>query len=142
MKVETAGLPAFETTTTVQGGKAVVGIGGASIDIDGSIPFIPSRLAVGMELDCGTITVDFGGLKSEETITSHRVVDREELATPAGSFKCYVVQQDYVAKALGIKVKGSQKIWYCRGIGNVKMETFNAKGKLQQTQLLTSLSIN
>lgn len=131
----------MEVTASVENGNVSVALaGGPSIDISGDVPFIPSRLAVGMELDCGTITVTTSGVRVSTDILSNRVVGREEIDTPAGTFKCYIVEMEQEAKVIGIKTKGSQKTWYSRGIGTVKAETYDAKGKLVQAQLLTSYS--
>lgn len=138
MTVETAGLAPMEVATKIRGGNASVNVGGIAIDVDGKVPFIPSKLAVGMELDCGTVTVDVSGIRTTQNIHSNRVIGREELSTDAGTFKCYIVEQVYDAVAFGFKVKGTQKTWYARGVGMVKLETYDAKGKLIQTQVLTS----
>lgn len=140
MQAETPGIAPFTVSATISDGRVVTGMGETGIEIDGSVPFVPLRMAVGMELDCGTITVNTGGITTTQTITDNRVVDREEISTAAGTFKCYVVQQKYSAKVMGIKVNGSQKTWYARGIGQVKLETYDSKGKLLQIQLLTGIS--
>lgn len=140
MQAETPGIAPFTVSATISDGRVVTGMGETGIEIDGSVLFVPLRMAVGMELDCGTITVNTGGITTTQTITDNRVVDREEISTAAGTFKCYVVQQKYSAKVMGIKVNGSQKTWYARGIGQVKLETYDSKGKLLQIQLLTGIS--
>jgi hypothetical protein len=140
MKTEAPGMPPMEVSTIIRGGNASVNMGGASVVIDGKIPFVPTRLAVGMELDCGTVTVKMMGIESTMVINSNKVIGREELTTDAGTFKCYIVEQQYQATAMGFKSKGVQRTWYARGVGMVKMETFDGKGRLAQTQLLTSFS--
>lgn len=125
--------------STVKDGDASIALGGgAAIDVSSDVPLIPARLAVGLELGCGEIKVNMGGIKAKQTITLHKVVGREELTTPAGTFDCYIVEQQYTAKLGFIKAKGSQKIWYARGVGNIKTETYDKRGKLSSQQILTS----
>ena len=42
---------------------------------------------------------------------------------------------------LGIKVNGSMKTWYARGIGAVRTDTYDKKGKLSSSQILTEVVI-
>lgn len=126
-------------STTVTDGNASIALGGgAAIEVSSDVPFIPSDLSVGQELATGTMVINMSGIKSTQEITSHRVVGHEELTTPAGTFDCYIVEQEYVAKVAFIKAKGSQKVWYARGVGNVKTETYDKKGKLASRQILVS----
>ena len=82
--------------------------------------------------------VDLGGFRVKSTITENEVVDREEITTPAGTFKCYVVKQTSSARMMGIKSETTIKTWYARGIGQVKSETYS-KGELMNTSILTSM---
>ena len=131
----------MDVNSTIKDGAASLALGGgAAIDVSGDVPLIPARLAVGLELDCGEVKVNMGGIKATQKITSHKVVAREELTTPAGTFDCYVVEQEYTAKMAIIKAKGSQKVWYARGVGNIKTEVYDKKGKLSSTQILTEFN--
>ena len=129
----------MNVTTTVTDGNASVALGGgAAIEMTTDVPLIPARLAVGLELGTGSIVMNMGGIKTTQEIHTHKVVGREELTTPAGTFDCYIVEQTYTAKMAFIKAKGSQKVWYARGIGNVKTETYDKRGKLSTQQILVS----
>lgn len=130
----------IETTSTVKDGDVLVDFsGGLSLATEGGGFVLPKRLAVGLELPTGEVTVDMNGLKIKQDITFHKVVAKEELTVPAGTYECYVVERQYTAKMLGMKVAGSMKTWYARGIGTVKMETYDKKGKLSSSQILTSV---
>ncbi len=132
----------MEIKTTITGGNASVALGGGTaVDINSKVPVIPADLEVGMELDCGEIIVTAAGLKTTQTIESHKVVARENLTVPAGAFDCFVVEQVYTAQVAFVKVKGIQKIWYARGVGNVKTEIYNKKGKLASIQTLVSMQL-
>lgn len=126
-------------TTTITDGNASVALGGgAAIDVTSDAPIIPSNLSVGQELATGTLSINMSGIKSTQEISSHKVVGRENITTSAGTFDCFIVEQEYVAKVAFIKVKGKQKIWYARGVGNVQTETYDKKGKLASRQVLIS----
>ena len=120
------------TAMEVRNGSAMISMGQGSIDLTATDPElmrIPNQLAVGYKLPLGEMTVDLGGLRVKSTITENEVVDREEITTPAGTFKCYVVKQTSEGRVMGIKSSTTIKTWYARGIGAVKTETYS-KGDL------------
>lgn len=130
----------MSVTTTITDGNASMALGGGmAVDITSDVPFIPSNLSVGQELSTGTMIINMNGIKTTQEISSHKVVGQEEINTPAGTFDCFVVEQEYVATVAFMKVKGSQKIWYARGVGNVKTETYDKKGKISSRQILVSI---
>ena len=130
-----------ETAMEVRNGSAMISMGQGSIDLTATDPEllrIPNQLAVGYKLPLGEMIVDLGGLRVKSTITENEVVDREEITTPAGSFKCYVVKQTSEGRVMGIKSSTTIKTWYARGIGAVKTETYS-KGDLISSSVLTSM---
>ena len=130
----------IETVATVKDGDVVVDCGGGlALAAEGAGFILPKRMAVGLELPTGEVTVDVQGMKVKQDITFHKVVDKEELTVPAGTYECYVVERQYSAKMLGIKVNGSMKTWYARGIGAVRTDTYDKKGKLSSSQILTEV---
>lgn len=130
----------IETTSTVRDGDVVVDFsGGLSLAAEGAGFVLPKRLATGLELPTGEVTVEVSGLKVKQDITFHKVVAKEDLTVPAGTYECYVVERQYTAKMLGMKVAGSMKTWYARGIGAVKTDTYDKKGKLSSSQILTEV---
>lgn len=131
----------METNMEVRNGNAMISMGQGSIDLTATDPEllrIPNKLAVGYKLPLGEMYVDLGGFRVKSTITENEVVDREEITTPAGTFKCYVVKQTSSARVMGIKSETTIKTWYARGIGQVKTETYS-KGDLLSTSVLTSI---
>lgn len=131
----------METTMEVRNGNAMISLGEGSIDITATDPEllrIPNKLAVGYKLPLGDMYVELGGFRVKNTITENEVVDREEITTPAGTFKCYVIQQTSSGRVMGIKSETTIKNWYARGIGAVKTETYS-KGKLFSSSVLTSI---
>lgn len=130
-----------ETGMEVRNGSAMISIGQGNIDLTATDPElmrIPNKLAVGYKLPLGEMIVDLGGFRVKNTITENEIVNREEITTPAGTFKCYVLKQTSEGRVMGIKNETTLKVWYARGIGQVKMETYS-KGELFSTSVLTSL---
>lgn len=132
----------IETVSTVKDGNVMVDFsGGLSLATEGGGFVLPKDLSVGMELPTGEVTVDVQGLKVKQDISFHKVIAKEEITVPAGTYECYVIERQYTATMLGFKVKGSMKTWYARGIGTVKTETFDKKGKLESSQILTGVTL-
>lgn len=130
-----------ETGMEVRNGSAMISMGQGNIDLTATDPEllrIPNKLAVGYKLPLGEMIVDLGGFRVKNTITENEIVNREEITTPAGTFKCYVLKQTSEGRVMGIKSETTLKVWYARGIGQVKMETYS-KGELFSTSVLTSL---
>ena len=130
----------LNTAMEVRNGSAMISVGQGNIDLTATDPElmrIPNKLAVGYKLPLGEMIVDLGGFRVKSTITENEVIDREEITTPAGTFKCYVVKQTSEGRVMGIKSETTIKTWYARGIGVVKQETYS-KGELFGSSMLTS----
>lgn len=130
-----------ESTMEVRNGNAMVSMGQGTVDFTATDPEllrIPNKLAVGYQLPLGDIYVDLGGFRVKSTVTENEIIDREEITTPAGTFKCYVLKQTSEGRVMGIKSATTIKVWFARGIGQVKMETYS-KGELFSTSVLTSI---
>lgn len=50
-----------------------------------------------------------------------------------------MIENTTVSKVIGIKQTAIQKIWYGHGIGPVKTNMYNKKGKLMTSQELVSI---
>lgn len=72
-------------------------------------------------------------------ITNRKVHAKEKIETSAGSFECHKVSYDYETKIGFIKVKGSAVLWMSEGVGTVRSESYNKKGKLVGSSELTKL---
>ena len=130
----------FETVATVKDGDVFVDFGGGlTVAAEGAGFVLPKHMDVGLQLPKGEVTVEILGIKNKMDITFHEVVAKEDLTVPAGTFECYVVERRYTAKVLGIKTTASTKAWYARGIGVVRTDTFDKKGKLTSSQVLQEL---
>jgi hypothetical protein len=60
----------------------------------------------------------------------------ESVTTPAGTFECYKITQDVEAKAI-VKVLATDITWLAEGVGVVKSESYDKKGKLMGSSQLT-----
>jgi hypothetical protein len=78
-------------------------------------------------------------MKMSVNTTNRQVEGRETVTTPAGTYDCVVISWDHESK-MGIKVSGSAKQWLAEGVGMVKQENYNKKGKLAGYMELTAFS--
>jgi hypothetical protein len=136
-------------TVTVSGGvvewgmKSFAAPGTESlIEITGDRLRIPSSLAPGDRLDhvTFTLTVNMGfKIRTEVSLTGQECLAVEDVTVPAGTFICHKVTQTSAATAMRKTVTTTTVAWYAPGIGTVKLETRNAKGKLQTVMELQTI---
>lgn len=102
----------------------------------------PNDLSVGMTLPDGNMTMKIGmsGINMTMTVDqkNRKVIGKEKITTPAGTFDCYVVTFDTAVK-MGINQTTSSKQWVSEGVGMVKQED-SQKGKITNTTMLTAIS--
>jgi len=115
----------------------------ASIEITGTDFELPNHLEIGQSLpDIKTdIAVKSGALKMNfHTYTTERkVIGRETVTTPAGTFECFVITQNVDTKMLFAK-KTTSKLWIAEGVGMVKQEDYKSSDKLDEYQMLTAFT--
>jgi len=110
------------------------------VDITGTNLDLPNNLSVGQELPDASMemTVSMGIILNITVyITNRKVLATENITTPAGTFDCFVLTSTSELK-MGIKQKGTSKEWIAEGVGIVKQESYNKKGKLIGYSLLTA----
>jgi len=116
---------------------------GMTTEITGINVVIPSNLSVGQTLPDASMKmdIDMGGIAMSMSVlmTDRTVEGMETITTPAGSFECYVITYTSDIK-MGMNRTGKAKQWLAKGVGMVKQEDYNKKGKLQNTSLLTAFS--
>ena len=86
-----------------------------------------------------TITLNLAGIKTNTEVTGVKAVAEETLDVNGTSIDCVVIENTTVSKVIGIKQTAIQKIWYGHGIGPVKTNMYNKKGKLMTSQELVSI---
>ena len=114
------------------------------MDVTGTDIELPNNLSVGQELADADVNVamSISGMKMniEAKTTNRKVVAKESITTAAGTFDCVVLTADISSKAMLAKVNLSDKLWLAKGVGIVKQETYNKKGKLESRMELASFS--
>lgn len=113
------------------------------IEVSGTNLIIPNELLEGRELPDSnmhmTIHVNPIKLNMDVNITNRKVSGKETVTTPAGTFDCVVLSYNFESK-MGIKISGTAKQWLAEGVGMVKQEDYNKKGKLISWSELTAFS--
>ena len=100
--------------------------------------------AVGTELADGTLTMQFAmngvnTLKMVVGITDRLVTARESMTTTAGTFDCIKISQTVNTKMV-FNITVTTNEWYAAGVGMVRTESFDKKGKLTGYSVLTALN--
>ncbi len=108
------------------------------VQASGTAMKVPSNLSVGQTLEDASTRVKIGFINCTAVMTEGKVVAIEDVATAAGTFTCYKVSQKVNSSAMGIKTEGTTINYYAKGVGAVKTETIDNKGKVIQTQELIS----
>ena len=114
------------------------------VDVNASNFEIPTMdEIVGTTLKDGSLVLKIGAsnvtmFKMTVLVTDRKVEAKEDKTTPAGTFKCMVLSQKVSTKMM-VKVEGSSKEWYAEGIGLIRSESYNKKGKLTRYSELTKL---
>ena len=111
-------------------------------DISGTDLEIPNNLSVGQTLPDAQMLMKISmsgiNMNMELNITNRKVIGKENVTTPAGTFDCYVLTSDTTTK-MGVSQTSSGKQWIAEGVGMVKQEDYQ-KGKVSSSSLLTAFS--
>lgn len=128
--------------------QSMAGFEGMDVVIEGSDMELPNALVVGSTLPDARMkmTVMNNGITITEMIieiTARKVESKETITVPAGTYDCYKITYDtYVeTKTMGIpiRVKGKAVEYFAKGIGSVKTETFDDKGRSQGYTVLSKI---
>ena len=129
--------------SSMMSGNMAPGMGDMEVDISGTNIFLPNDLNVGQELPDAEMQISITGspipMSSFVKMVNRKVEGKESITTPAGTFECYVLSYDTEVK-MGVKRIGKSKQWLAEGIGMVKSEDYNKKGKLTGSSVLTAYS--
>lgn len=114
--------------------------GSGEVTMEGDGFLLPNNLQAGDQLpdSKNTIHVEVGAMnmKSEFEMTNFKVYGREEVSTPAGTYQAMKISYDNSVKMMMVKAEGHTIIWYAKGVGTVKTESYDKKGKLISSQEL------
>lgn len=106
----------------------------------------PNTISIGQTLKGATIkmTMDIAGSDTsiDMNIVDRKVVDKESVTTPAGTFTCYLLTHttNYNIPSLNINDSFSSKVWIAKGPGIVKQEDYNNEQLLINKSLLTQFN--
>ena len=111
--------------------------------VDGDDIYYPAKLNMDEQLPDGSVTVKvmtngFPVMSVTVNISNRKVVAKESITTPAGTFECHKITQDVEVKTI-VKMKTSEVTWIAENIGGVKTESYNKKGKLIGSSELTKI---
>lgn len=114
------------------------------VELKGDNLLIPSDLSSGDELPDGNVNIKVSNsgitmVNMDVTIKNRKVEGQEEITTEAGTFDCYKISYDSEAKTNLFTVTTGGVEWLSPGVGVVKSESYNKKGKLTAYSLLTKL---
>ena len=104
---------------------------------------IPQNAKAGDNLGGGKATAEVfnQGMKMMSLsfyITDRKVDAIETITTDAGTFECIKITSHTEFKMV-VTVKATITEWYSKGVGIVKSETYNKKGKLMASTVLSSI---
>lgn len=120
-------------------------MGDVEMDISGTDVELPNSLSVGQELPDANmqLKMKMGGAINMNTNveTINRKVEKQEsVTTPAGTFDCYVIYSETKTKMMMTNQTFPSRTWLAEGVGMVKQESYNKKGKLMGSMLLTQFN--
>lgn len=124
------------STVSVKDGAVDVTPAIEGVEIEGSMPSYPASLSVGQVLNY-SFSMKTMGVKTT-TSGKNTVAAKESVTTAAGTFDCFKIEGEVSTKALLQTTKIKTTSWIAEGIGAVKTETYDGKGKLQMSMELVS----
>ena len=100
-------------------------------EVSGTNLELPNNLSVGLELPDSSMNMIVSmGITMNITVTikDRKVVGQESITTPSGTYDCYVLTSTLDMDMM-MKIEGSSKQWIAEGVGMVKQESYDDKGK-------------
>lgn len=121
------------------------GMDGISIEVTNQYMEFPSNPVAGQLLpdEESSMTVTMNGMPLMTTkikTTNRKIEGTESVTTPAGTFSCIKYTFDTEVASSMFKSKTKSTMYMAKNIGNVKMESYDEKGKLESKQLLTAFN--
>lgn len=112
------------------------------MDITGTNLYIPNHIKVGQELEDAQMdmAINMGvTMNFSYKVTQRKVTAKETVTTSAGTFDCFVIESTSIFE-MGATRQGKTKQWLTKGVGMVKQEEYNNKGKLMSYSELTAFN--
>ncbi|WP_128755310.1 TapB family protein [Aquimarina sediminis] len=103
----------------------------------------PNSLTVGQELPNASVQMSVNAgimnINMTTTMQNRKVIEKEQVTTPAGTFDCYVITYTNVL-TMGMTKTLHSKQWIAEGVGMVKEETRKANGRLVTKSVLVAIN--
>lgn len=109
-----------------------------ALEISGESAILPNYMKTGDKLPDSSCSIKVMFITMIISVTDREVLREESITTDTGTYLCVVVQESISEKIVWRNKKTKTVTWYSRGIGMIKQETYNKKGKLETTEILTS----
>ena len=102
----------------------------------------PAELSIGQELPKGVTILEVASngvpvITLTYTVKDRKVEDLEQITTPSGTFDCFRIRETIDYQTMLLTRTFTTVSWYARGVGMVKQETYDQKGKLSGWMELT-----
>ena len=102
---------------------------------------IPATVEPGDTLAEITVQAKVGPLTYSAVVNDRKVLRRETVSVPAGTFECIVVKEHKVESGPGHNRDVINYTWYSKGLGFIRHDTY-IKGKLDTSEILQSIQNN
>ncbi len=113
------------------------------VEMTGTDIELPNNLSVGQTLPDANVNMKMNmgamNMNMAFNMVNRKVEGQESLTTPAGTFNCYVITSDNKAKMMMANTAHTSRMWLAEGIGMIRQDVFNKKGKLVSKSVLTKL---
>lgn len=122
---------------------SMAGTFGVDIKVTSSELTYPSSLSVGQTLPDANYTISSGSqgvtiLSMTIDVTNRTVAAQESVTVPAGTFDCFKITYNVDTKML-FKINATAAAWMTKGGGMVKTESYDKKGKLTSSMVLSEI---
>lgn len=108
----------------------------AKIKVTGTSALLPSGMKAGDELPEAHCQVSAAGVKVTVDVVERKVLRREQLTTPAGTFDCVVVRERKIENAPFHHLDHYLENWYVAGVGYVRHDRHDKNMKLEDSEIL------
>ena len=115
--------------------KARTGLSATSTSV---LSVLPAAIEPGDTLQPVVAYTKVGPLTYKVIVNERKVLRRETISVPAGTFDCIVVSENKSETGPGHNRYVTNITWYCKGIGYVRHDTY-VKGKLDTSEVLESI---
>ena len=124
--------------------KSMEGFKDMEITFSGTDMTFPSSLSTGQvlpdaEIIIGASSGGFTIMNMTLKVSNRKVLGIESVTVPAGTFGCHKITYDVETK-MGIKITSTAAQWLNKGAGSVKTETYDKKGKLIGSTILSEFN--